>query len=255
MKRLIFNLNRTFLYKILKDGLYPETIHIFHHYFKDGNNYLKEFIRFVQHKGYTIRGYDYEQKPGEKVVYLSFDDNYESWYKMAQTLKEEGATCTFFINFAPNLMNDSLVSAYYNSLGLPNGRPIGLDQISDLIHEGFDFGNHGLSHVPFNNLQLSHVKTDLDLNRNFFKQQFGAKLTNVAFPYGSMRYFKKEWIDEISKEFGTIYAGHPLFQVKKNDNIVFRSPLYVSESFEFNLKIHRVTFINPNLTFGKSLIG
>lgn len=255
MKRLIFNLNRSFLDTILKDGSYPQTIHIFHHYFKDENSYLKQFIQFAQSKGYAIRGYNHEQKPGEKVVYLSFDDNYEVWHKMAQMLKEEGATCTFFINFAPNVLSTGLINAYYNSLGLPFGKPIGLDQISNLIKDGFDFGNHGFSHVPFSNLQLSHVKTDLDLNRSFFQKHFGAELTNVAFPYGSMRYFKNEWIEEIGKEFGTIYAGHPLFQDKKNKKIVFRSPLYVSESFEFNLKIQRITQIKPSLTFGKSLIG
>ena len=255
MKRLIFNLNRALLNQVLKDGLYPETIHLFHHYFKDDNNYLKEFVRFAQNQGYAVKGYNYEQKPGEKVVYLSFDDNYEAWYTLAQVLKEEEASCTFFINFAPNLMTDGLIKAYYNSLGLPNGKPIGLDRISDLIQEGFDFGNHGLSHVPFGNLQLSHVQTDLDLNRSYFQQHFGATLTNVAFPYGSMRYFRKEWVDAIAEEFGTIYAGHPLFQTKKGDKLVFRSPLYTDESFEFNLKIHRVTNINPNLTFGKSLIG
>ncbi|WP_167963345.1 polysaccharide deacetylase family protein [Saonia flava] len=252
---MIFNFNRVFFDKILKDGVYPQTIHIFHHYFKDENAYLKEFIRFAQNKGYVIRGYNYNQKTGEKVVYLSFDDNYETWYEMAQMLKEEGATCTFFINFAPNLMSDGLINAYYNSLGLINGKPIGLDKISDLIQQGFDFGNHGLSHVTFSDLQLSHVKTDLDLNRNFFQRHFEAKLTNVAFPYGSMRYFKKEWIDEISEEFGTIYAGHPLSQTENNDKFVFRSPLYISESFEFNLKIQRISNIKPSLTFGKSLIG
>ena len=255
MKRLIFNFNRALLDKVLKDGLYPQTIHLFHHYFNDENTYLKEFIGFAQGKGYVIRGYNYEQKPGEKVIYLSFDDNYDAWNKLALVLKEIGASCTFFINLAPNLMTERLAKAYYNSLGLQNGKPIGLDQISNLIYEGFDFGNHGLSHVPFSNLQLSHVKTDLDLNRNFFQQHFGTPLTNVAFPYGSMRYFKTEWIDAIAKEFGTIYAGHPLFQTKNDDKLVFRAPLYTDESFEFNLKIHRVTQIKPNLTFGKSLIG
>lgn len=255
MKRLIFNLNRIFLDKVLTDGIYPQTIHLFHHYFKDENNYLIEFIRFAQQKGYVIRGYDYEQKHDEKVVYLSFDDNYEVWHKMAAMLKEEGARCTFFINFAPNLMGGKLISAYYNSLGLPNGKPIALDQISELIHQGFDFGNHGLTHIPYGKLRLPHVKTDLDLNRNIFQKHFGLTLKSVAFPYGSMRYFKKEWIGEISKEFGTIYAGHPLFQDKNDNKIVFRSPLYTTESFEFNLKIQRVTHINPKLTFGKSLIG
>ena len=255
MKRLIFNLNRTLLDKILKDGIYPQTVHIFHHYFKDNNKYLIEFIRFAKKEGYAIKGYDYEQKQGEKVLYLSFDDNYEAWYKMAQLLREEGVSCTFFINFAPNLMSDALIKEYYGSLGLPNGKPLALDQVSELMQAGFNFGNHGLAHMPYSNLQLSHVKTDLDLNRNFFQQQFGAKLTNVAFPYGSMRYFKKEWIDEVSREFGTIYAGHPLFQSKKDDKLVFRSPLYTSESFEFNLKMQRVSSIDPNLTFGKSVIG
>lgn len=255
MKHLIFNLNRTFLDNVLKGGLYPPRIHLFHHYFKDDNNYLKDFIRFAQKKGYLIRGYNYEQKPGEKVIYLSFDDNYETWHKMAQMLKQEDAYCTFFINFAPNLMGEGIMDAYYNSLGLPNGKPISLEQISQLIDDGFDFGNHGLSHLPYSELRLSHVKTDLALNQFFFQKHFGQKFTTVAFPYGSMRYFKKVWIDEINVEFGTIYAGHPLFQFKNDNKIVFRSPLYIDESFEFNMKIQRVTQVNPKYTFGKSVIG
>jgi len=255
MKRWIFNFNRTFLDKILKDGVYPKTIHLFHHYFKDESNYLINFIRFAHEKGYIVKGYDHIQEQGEKVVYLSFDDNYESWYEMAQLLKEEGARCTFFINLAPYLMSNSQLNAYYESSGLPSGKPIKLDQISELIQEGFDFGNHGLSHIPYGQVKLSHVKTDLDLNRNYFQEHFRIKLTNVAFPYGSMRYFKNEWIDEISTEFGRIYAGHPLYQPKKNDQLVFRSPLYVDQSFEFNLKLQKVKWLNPILTLGKSLIG
>ncbi|NQZ43237.1 MAG: polysaccharide deacetylase family protein [Flavobacteriaceae bacterium] len=255
MKRLIFNFNRSLLNSVLGNGKYPDTIHIFHHYFNDGNDYLVRFIDYAQAKGYLVKGYDHQQQEGEKVIYLSFDDNYAAWVELAASLKKVGANCTFFTNFAPNLMSDRMVSAYYNSLGLSDGRPVALDQVARLLEQGFDFGNHGMSHVPFGNLQRSHVITDLELNRSFFKDRFGSDLKNVAFPYGSMRYFKKEWVKTISAEFGTVYAGHPLYQTKKGNDLVFRAPLYASEGFEFNLKIHNVKRIDPKFTLGKSLIG
>ena len=141
-------------------------------------------------------------------VVLTFDDAYASVYKNAYPLlKELKVPYYIFLN------NELLDKENY----------ITKSMIEEMISDSeCILGSHGLKHVLSRSIEDDIFRESLLLSKKQLEEQFNVKISDFAFPYGSMYACSKKNIEIASKVFENIFMTYNLSYNKEYNNIIPR---------------------------------
>ncbi len=122
-----------------------------------------------------------ERNPGEKEIFLTFDDGYAELLDTAvPLLMERKIPAHFFI-----------VTSYVGQenkweLPLPGRRfrHLSWEEIEQLCREGFTMGSHTCSHSDLTRLPPEAVKRELRRSRQEIEEHLGVRVRTVSFPFG-----------------------------------------------------------------------
>ena len=150
-----------------KKGLSMKTIEHSYGVAADGkvhsNSY--ESQRFFDEKGFDAVTYD--NKSGEKALYLTFDCGYENGNtdKILDTLREKGVTAAFFCTQHQVETQPELTAR--------------------MILEGHIVGNHSVHHPNFTQISAEKMAQELEGFDNFMRRHFGYCSSYFRFPEGA----------------------------------------------------------------------
>ncbi len=157
---------------------------------------LRAMLEMFRDEGYRFAAPDdFLADPGERCVFVSFDDNYRSWYDAIPVLAEEGVRVTFYVNTCALRDRSGTVEidAYYDRLGVTGPRvPLSTDELRALDAAGHTIGTHTHSHRALTGLPHEVAMADIRRGKEELEAILGKEVRHFAYPYGMRRHFDDE---------------------------------------------------------------
>ena len=110
---------------------------------------FREMVEYLRSLDYRFVGPDAFLEAGERAVFLSFDDNYRSWYEALPFFAELGVSATFYVNTCVfrDRASPAEIDAYFDRLHFHGERvPLSVAELRGIALSGHVVGAHGHSH-------------------------------------------------------------------------------------------------------------
>ena len=157
--------------------------------FENGMRYLKQLgYRSVDAATFTA------DTSGDRLVYVSFDDNYRSWFEARHMLEELEITATFFTNTLPfrDVADAHTIEAYFDRVAHHGDRtPMTRAELRALSDAGHRVGCHSHSHFRLSSLPPAVWQQEIDGCRTILEDIIAAPVTDFSFPFGMRRHFSE----------------------------------------------------------------
>ena len=134
-----------------------------------------------------------DQKPGDKVVAVTFDDGFEDNYLNAfPVLKKYKAKATLYLVVDRHNRDWSVSKkAHHNSGELKSEVKLSDQQIHEMLASGvFELGGHTKTHANLAKLDRESKYSEISESREYLESLFATRLSSFAYPFGI--YDKKE---------------------------------------------------------------
>jgi peptidoglycan/xylan/chitin deacetylase (PgdA/CDA1 family) len=154
---------------------------------------LDELLPFFQGHGYEFvdaATYDADPDPSRRIAFLSFDDNYVSWYEHRPLFAKYGVPATFYVNSLPLDRDcaDPVVKDYYRRLeSRTDQRPLTSRQLEALVEAGHTIACHSHSHFNLAALDSANLTKEVVLNRSIIEAAARTPVRDFSFPFGMPR--------------------------------------------------------------------
>ena len=174
---------------------------------------LDELLPFFQQQGYEFvdaATYDADADPARRMAFLSFDDNYLSWYENRPLLLRHHVRAAFYVNSLPlnRDASDPVAKDYYRRLGWPSDqRPLTGRQLASLEEDGHTIGCHSHSHFNLAALDSATLSQEVLLNRTLIEAVTGKPVCDFSFPFGMPRNFPTV-VEKVVRDAGFTRIAH-----------------------------------------------
>ncbi|MBF0454239.1 MAG: polysaccharide deacetylase family protein [Magnetococcales bacterium] len=220
MKKLLLHAVRS-LHLVFLNPALPTRLAIYLHAL-EAENYraFEEFVTYFRGLGYRFCRVDEFHATSDKVILLSFDDNYRSWFDAIDLLEQLEVKALFFINTLPTLKqtDDQTISGYYDRIAHHGERiPLTMAQIQALHQGGHTIGCHGHSHFNMAQLPFEQAVQEIQSNRQQLETIIGEAVNHLSYPFGMRRHFTpalRQWCRE--NGFKTVFNAIPGLQHTDN---------------------------------------
>lgn len=150
---------------------------------------------------------------GDRLMYVSFDDNYRTWYEALSMFEELDITATFFTNTLPfrDIADDTTIADYFDRIAHHGDRTtMTRDELRALHAAGHRIGCHSHSHFQLSQLPSNVWEDEIVACRTRLEEIIGAPVDDFAFPFGMRRHFSDALRDYCrDMGFKTISAATP----------------------------------------------
>ena len=128
----------------------------------------------------------------EPVAWLSFDDNFKSWYDARPLFDRLGVRCTFYTNtgvFRDRATLDQ-VSDFFDTIAHDGERvTLTTGELQALAADGHTIGSHTHSHPVLSALPTAEAVEEIRRSKACLESLLGRPVPHFAYPYGMRRYF------------------------------------------------------------------
>lgn len=174
-------------------------------------------IESLRARGYTTVGSpdEYVSSRG-RTAWISFDDNYRSWFEALPLLERLEVTATFYINTVPmrDAASPAEIDAFFDHINHHGDRtPLSSDETRAIAEAGHVVGAHTHSHHNLAAVPSSIALDDLKLNLAIISATVGETPRHFAIPFGMRRFFSSDLLHPIKAlGFETISYAIPAMQ-------------------------------------------
>jgi peptidoglycan/xylan/chitin deacetylase (PgdA/CDA1 family) len=196
LKRTLLNGIRWVHRRLLRKPL-PNRVAFYFHSLEDGSvESFLDLVTWLSSRGYRFCSLrEYLQEVDDKRAFISFDDNYFSWYQQLPLFAEYGVTCTFYTNTFPirdrSTREDQRI--YFDRVAHGGQRvPISTDEIRAIAAAGHTVASHAHTHRKLTDLSLEEGKRELLESKEILEGIVGKPVDDFSYPYGMPRYFPPE---------------------------------------------------------------
>jgi peptidoglycan/xylan/chitin deacetylase (PgdA/CDA1 family) len=237
--------------RVLRD--YPDLLGVYFHDLP--RQHWPAFVAGIEHLrelGYTFGGprdlllTGTDGSAGRKIGWISFDDNYLSWYEALGLFDDLGVRATFYVSTLP-IRDRSTVDeriGYAHRIGRASTEFVTLSasEIVEIDAAGHTIGCHAHSHHDLAALDPDEARAEILTGKLMLEDILGHPVVHFAYPYGVERRFTDELRDYcLAIGFETVanampgmqYAGHVPERLQ-------RTHWDLSRSLEHNLANLRV---------------
>jgi len=190
----------------------------FHGIDKEHHGAFSNAILCLRGLGYRIATdiNDYLSDPEERAVWISFDDNFASWYEARSMFDRLDIRATFYTNtgvfrdLAP-LANRREFFKRIEHAG--EHRAMTTGEMKALRADGHTIGAHTHTHPVLSRISLASAKKEIQTSQQILQEILGEPIRHFAYPYGLRRYFDDRLV-EFCKDIGieTIARAIPAMQ-------------------------------------------
>lgn len=195
-KRLVQGVLRSCHVLLCNKGL-PAKIGLYFHAMEPRfHEAFAEIVAYFRNLNYRFtESHAFLAKPDERCVFISFDDNYRSWYESLPLFDRLDVRGTFYVNTLPlrNIASEEMIDAYYDRIAYPGPRrPLSEGELIALSNAGHTIGAHGHSHFNLTSLSVQTAQKDILRNKEELERILGKRVQHFAYPYGMRRFFSDE---------------------------------------------------------------
>ncbi|MBB4304786.1 peptidoglycan/xylan/chitin deacetylase (PgdA/CDA1 family) [Rhodobium orientis] len=242
----------------------PERVAIYFHDLEPTQfgKFSEAVGHFLDHGYRTVTAGEYTD-PGAsgKLLFVSFDDNFQSWHRALRPLDRLGATATFYVN--TGVMRDeasaSDIAAYFGRIRYQGASPtLSRQELKEIHDAGHAIGCHTHTHRRLPQIDRGEWANEIDRSKAYLEDFFGDEVVDFSYPYGMRRHFSeslKAYCSNIG--FRTIATAISGLQLRS-----FRDPLTLhrtgwkfENSLERNLEDLRINGSLYAALTGRSLTG
>ncbi len=240
----------------------PDKVGLYFHCLEESQYAaFSECIKFWTSHGYRI--VDIEDFVGlnqEKLLFLSFDDNYRSWHRALPLLDSLKAKATFFVNTKPirGVAERSEIDGYFDIISHQGEREtLSKTEICEIAEAGHTIGCHGHSHVNLGAVSEDVARTEILSSKKLLEDILQFRVADFSYPFGMRRNFK----DSLRKfclesGFRSICNATPgLLYSKQTLHSLNRSSWDLEMPLEYNIDNIRIDGRIFELITGRSAVG
>lgn len=226
----------------------PDQIALYFHSLEPAD--WEGFTRLVQFlcedQGYRVTDPSGFVAPSShRRLFISFDDNYRSWYEARRLLDRLNIRVTFYVNTLPFecAAGSRELEDYYQRLRHSGLRaPLTREALRELHADGHTIGAHTHSHPMLMALPDARARSEIARSKELLEEILGAPVVHFAYPYGMRRHFS-EFLRTfcIAEGFSTVANGIPaMLHGLQLPERIQRSPWQPHRSLEHNLMNLRI---------------
>jgi peptidoglycan/xylan/chitin deacetylase (PgdA/CDA1 family) len=227
-------------------------------------NQLQELLIFLKEQEYKFVDPDNFSKESGKVCFLSFDDNYRSWWRTLPILDRFQVHATFYVNTRPfrDRVSKTEVDDYIGRLRRHNTAAhqettLSTAELKEIAAAGHVIGAHTHTHPVLTAISYDAACAEIRI----CKAELGSLLSrppmHFAYPYGMRRHFNRSLRSYCrSIGFKTIANAIPCMQRARSrpDNL-YRSVWFLDQPLVFNLDNVRIDGRIFSWLTGRSAVG
>ena len=199
------------------------------------------FVNYFRNLGYSFCSPDnFIKEDRIKKIFVSFDDNYYSWFSALDLFDFLDLKCTFYINTLPvrDLTSNEKIEEYFSLFKYKGERKsLSSQEIREIGKRGHIVGSHTHSHVNLTSLPETSAKYDIQFGKQSLEDITGEEVKHFSYPYGMRRYFNEKlrrYCLEIG--FQTIANAIPAMQyVHQMPSNINRSPWVLDMPLDYNV--------------------
>jgi peptidoglycan/xylan/chitin deacetylase (PgdA/CDA1 family) len=217
-------------------------------------------VEHFQYAGYRFVGPDALSATEDRVVFLSFDDNYRSFWRALPVLERLDVVATFYINTCAfrDRVGRTEIDAYFDRLHFHGERvPLSVAELREIAAAGHVVGAHGHTHRMLAALPAAEARKDIRTSKQLLEDLLGEEVAHFSYPYGMRRHFT-ESLRAFCRDIGfrTIANAIPgmQFAPRRADRIQ-RSPWRLDAPLAVNLDNLRVDGRLFERLTGRSAVG
>ena len=156
---------------------------------------FRQMVEHFQDAGYRFVGPDAFLEAEDRVVFLSFDDNYRCFWTALPLLEELGVVATFYVNTCAfrGRACQAEIDAYFDRLHFFGERvPLSIAELHEIAAAGHVVGAHGHSHRILAVLPATEARADIERSKRLLQDLTGQEVAHFSYPYGMRRHFNED---------------------------------------------------------------
>lgn len=189
-----------------------------------------DILRGEGYEAVSVDDYISPENNGRRQFFLSFDDNYKSWYDSLPLFDELDVKVTFYTNTLPfrDTANLQEISAYFDRVVHFGDRtPLSRQELKDIHAAGHTIAAHTHSHPVLSKLSRDKWDDEILQSKTILEDLVGEEVRHFAYPFGMRRFFSHELRTYcLENGFETIAAAIPGMQYAQpfDQSCLHRSP-------------------------------
>ena len=241
----------------------PARIAIYGHKFESEDwQGLEETVSWFRTKGYVFTGVDefldFGKTP-ERVVFLSFDDNFRSWWQALPLFERLDIRVTFYVN--PGVFRDiaapESIDRYFDRIAHDGERiTLSTEELLAIHRAGHTIGSHTDTHPLLTTIPRSEAMLEMRRGKEKLESLLGAAVPHFSFPFGMRRHFS-ESLRAYARRIGirSVASARPVPNVRARAFDIHRTAWHFDRSFHYNLDTIRIDGRLFEGTTGRSPVG
>jgi peptidoglycan/xylan/chitin deacetylase (PgdA/CDA1 family) len=156
---------------------------------------FREMVAYFQDAGYRFAGPDEFLEAEERIAFLSFDDNYRSFWTVLPLLEELDVVATFYVNTCVfrGRSSHAEIDAYFDRLHFTGERvPLSTAELREIAAAGHFVGAHGHSHRMLTALPPAEARQDIESSKRLLQDLLDHEVAHFSYPYGMRRHFNED---------------------------------------------------------------
>lgn len=225
---------------------------------------FRDAIQTFLDRGYRSVGpmeYAQDSDDDARKLFVSFDDNYRSWYEALETFEALGISCTFYVNTLPlrDIATPSEIETYFDRINYGGDRtPLSQAELRALSQAGHNIGCHTHSHFVLSAVPEQDWHREIDQCKTTLEDITGTEVCDFSFPFGMRRHFSPQ-LRTYCREHGfrTIATAIPgrLNAAKVDPLAIHRSEWKFNRTASENMQNLTLNARLYGDLFGRSVIG
>lgn len=177
----------------------------------------------------------------DRLLFISFDDNYRSWHEALPLLDELGVRATFYTNSGPlrDCCSAADLAAYFDRIDFVGERIcLSRQELRQISDAGHDIGCHTHWHYALCDLPRGRWAEEILGCKQRLEDITGRSVAHFSYPYG-MRRFMPQGIPDYCQSLGFKSVAHGIpgmqHQNGRSGAIIHRTGWRLGQSSQHNL--------------------
>lgn len=200
-----------------------------------------------------------EARQGERVAWVSFDDNYRAWHRALPLLDRLGITATFYTN--TGVFRDRATAAeldtYFDRLVHHGDRTsLSTEELCEIAAAGHVIGAHTHTHRCLADLPFDEAVAEIDRSQQELEALLGAPVRHFSYPFGMRRHFTDELRRYCTRAFETVANAIPaMLHAPQRADALQRAGWHLDRPHAQNVRALRIDGRRFEALTGRSAVG
>lgn len=154
---------------------------------------FRTLVSFFREVGYRfVDPFELLNTREERVIMVSFDDNYRSWHRALPLLEQLELRATFYVETGPltaSLGDRSLDGLHRTNGTRPQHRYLRPGEVLDLRRAGHRVGAHAHTHRSLTDLPERVARWEITRSKRILEEVLQEPVLHFSYPYGTPRHF------------------------------------------------------------------